>query len=86
MSRTLVSILPVWVAVAVAAGLAMALASPGEFMQWAPVLLSGGLLLSFAIQLVLTGKQGLVTRLMVTASGSILILAAATGVALLLAH
>lgn len=70
----------VWGVVAVGAVLAMVLAPAGERLQWFPIVLATATILSFCVQLALDSKVGFVNRLMVTLTGSVLILAVATGV------
>lgn len=85
MSRTLATALPVWVVVT-AAAVAVALLVPRE--QWwgiLPAIAAGAMLLTFAIQVSLQSKDGLVTRMLVTVTGVFLVLAAASVVTLLVA-
>ncbi len=85
MSRTIATALPVWVVVA-AAAIVVAVFVPRE-LWWGilPVIAGGAMLLTFAIQVSLQSKDGLVTRMLVTVSGVFVLLAAASLVTLALA-
>jgi hypothetical protein len=85
-SRQNASIIGVWVLVVVGAVLVGVLARPTDYVGWMPLVLGVGMLAAFAIQLPLRAVDGLVTRLAVTASGSIVLLAIATGVLWLVAQ
>ena len=74
------SVVVTWLAVAVGAVLASILPPPGESLEWFPIVLAGGLLLSFCVQLSLDSKHGFVDRLMASVGGSVVMLAIATGV------
>jgi hypothetical protein len=79
----LASAVPIWVLVAVAA-LVIALATPGrEYFTWIPITLAASIILTFAVQLSLRRKEGLVSRLTLSAVGSLVILGIATVVLLL---
>lgn len=81
---SLYTVTPVWVLVALAAGLILFLAPPVEHLLWLSVTLAAGTILSFCIQLGLDRKEGLVNRVMASLGGSIVVLAIATGVSALL--
>ena len=49
-------------------------------LTWLPLVLAGCVLLTFAIQLALQRKEGLVTRMMASLGGALVILAVATAV------
>ena len=76
--------MPVWLATAVAA-IIVGLTAGDAFLTWLPVVLAGTLLLTFAIQLILSRKEELVTRMIFSIGGSLVILVIAT-VALALVH
>jgi hypothetical protein len=84
MAWQLRSVIPVWVialAGAVVVGvLAPKTSSPGAYLTWLPIVLAGSVLITFAIQLALQRKEGLVTRLMASLGGALIILAVATAV------
>jgi hypothetical protein len=73
-SRT---ILPVWLATA-AAAIVVGITAGDAFLTWLPVVLAGALLLTFAIQLILSRKEQLVTRMIFSLGGALVILIVAT--------
>ncbi len=78
MTTQLRTVIPVWVASALAA-VFIALATPADqYLQWLPIAMAAALLLTFCIQLAIVQKEGLVHRVMLSAVGAILILGAAT--------
>ncbi|MBK4348246.1 hypothetical protein [Lacisediminihabitans changchengi] len=79
------SAIPVWAVVAVGALLVLLLASGGQRLVWMPIVLIVGVLGTFVIQLGLDQKVGLVNRVIVSLSGSVVILGLATTVVPLLA-
>jgi hypothetical protein len=83
MSRTIATALPVWLAVA-AAVLVVALLMPSE-QWWAvlPAIAGGAMIMTFVIQVSLQSKDGLVMRMLVTVTGAILLLMAASVATLL---
>ena len=84
MAWQLRSVIPVWVialAGAIVVGvLAPSTSSTGAALTWLPIVLAGCVLLTFAIQLALQRKDGLVTRMMASLGGALVILAVATAV------
>lgn len=76
MSRT---ILPVWLTT-LALVVVVAVAAGASYLTWLPVVLAGVVLLTFAIQLVLSRKEQLVTRMIFSIGGALVILLVATGV------
>lgn len=76
MSRT---ILPVWLATLVLAILVGVVAGPG-YLTWMPLVLAFIVLLTFMIQLILSRKEQLVTRMIFSIGGALVILVVATGV------
>ena len=85
-SRQRASVYAVWVLVAAGALLVALLMPPAEAIGWLPIVLGLGMLVAFAAQIALRTVEGLVNRLAVTASGSIVLLALATGVLWLVAQ
>lgn len=83
MSRTIATALPVWLAVA-AAVLVVALVLPSD-QWWAvlPAIAGGAMIMTFVIQVSLQSKDGLVMRMLVTVTGAILLLIAASVATLL---
>ena len=74
MSRT---ILPVWLTT-LAAAIVVGITAGDAFLTWLPLVLAGVLLLTFAIQLVLSRKEELVTRMIFSIGGALVILVIAT--------
>lgn len=74
MSRT---ILPVWLTT-LAAAIVVGITAGDAYLTWLPVVLAGVLLLTFAIQLVLSRKEELVTRMIFSIGGALVILVVAT--------
>ena len=72
------SAIPVWVLVAAAAVAVGVLAPHASRIGWLPLVLFGGVIATFVIQLALDEKVGLVNRVMMSLGGSVVILAVAT--------
>lgn len=84
MTRTVATALPVWLAV-VAAVVVAAFTLPSD--QWwnvLPVIAAGAMIMMFVIHVSLQSKDGLVMRMLVTVTGAILLLIAASVVTLLI--
>jgi hypothetical protein len=79
----LASILPVWVIVVIGIVLVAILVEPTGYYRWLSILLALAILVSFALQLALSQKDGLVLRLTISVGGSVILLAGATAVLLL---
>jgi hypothetical protein len=75
-SRT---ILPVWLTT-LALVLAGGLLAGAAYLTWMPLVLAFIVLLTFTIQLILSRKEELVTRMIFSIGGALVILALATGV------
>ena len=73
-SRT---ILPVWLTT-LAAAIVVGIIAGDAFLTWMPLVLAGVVLLTFAIQLALSRKEELVTRMIFSIGGALVILVAAT--------
>jgi hypothetical protein len=88
MAWSLRSVVPVWVlalAGAVVVGvLAPASGRSATSLTWLPIVLAGSVLVTFAIQLALQRKEGLVIRMMASLGGALVICALATGILALL--
>ena len=80
MSRT---ILPVWLTT-IALAVVVGVVARETFMTWLPVALAAVVLLTFVIQLLLSRKEELVTRMIFSIGGALVILVAATVVLALL--
>ncbi|HWM33592.1 MAG TPA: hypothetical protein VNR36_05080 [Pseudolysinimonas sp.] len=76
MSRT---ILPVWLTTLVLA-IGVGVLAGAAYLTWLPLVLAFIVLLTFAIQLILSRKEQLVTRMIFSIGGALVILAVATGV------
>jgi hypothetical protein len=79
-ARTLAirSVLPVWVLVAAGAIIVGFFAPHGQALAWLPIVLAGGVLITFCLQLATEEKNGLVNRVVTSLAGSIIILMIAT--------
>lgn len=84
MAGSLRSVIPVWVA-AVVGAIAVAVFAPSAPLTWLPVVMAALVLLTFAIQLSLARKEGLVERMMASLGGALLVLVVATVVLAVLA-
>jgi hypothetical protein len=69
----------VWLAVVVGAVLVGVFAADAAF-TWLPVVMAGAILATFAIQLALQRKEGLVSRVAASVGGAVVLLAVATGI------
>ena len=79
------SVIPVWVLVAAGAVLVGLFVPRPDAYGWLVLVLFGGVLVTFVVQLGLDEKQGLVNRVMASLGGSVVILALATATYALLA-
>ena len=84
MAWSLRSVVPVWV-IALAGAIVVGVVVPpgsdaGAFLTWLPIVLAGSVLITFAIQLALQRKEGLVIRMMASLGGALVICAVATGI------
>ena len=84
MAWQLRSVIPVWL-IALAGAIVVGVLAPktsssGTAITWLPIVLAGCVLITFAIQLALQRKEGLVTRMMASLGGALVILAVATAV------
>jgi hypothetical protein len=66
--------------VVVGAVLVGLLAVPAEYLTWLPMVLGVAVLVTFSIQLAIVRRDGLVTRVMVSVGGSVVILFLATAI------
>jgi MFS-type transporter involved in bile tolerance (Atg22 family) len=80
MSWQWLSIIVVWLLVALGAVLVGVMSPRDEYLTWLPIVLAGAIVLTFCIQLGIRRKEGFVTRVMASVVVSVLILAAATAV------
>jgi hypothetical protein len=77
-ARFPISVIPVWVLVALGAVLVGLFVPHAAALGWLTVVLFGGVLVTFVTQIGLDEKQGLVNRVMASLGGSVVILAVAT--------
>ncbi len=82
MSRTIATALPVWLAVVIAVVIVALLLPSDEWWAVLPAIAGGAMIMTFIIQVSLQSKDGLVMRMLVTVTGAILLLIAASVVAL----
>ncbi|MCW4386123.1 hypothetical protein OH146_10095 [Salinibacterium sp. SYSU T00001] len=73
------SVVVVWVVVVAGAVLTVIFAKEDARLQWFPIVLAISTILSFCLQLALDSKVGFVNRLSASVTGSVVILAASTG-------
>lgn len=71
------SVVPVWIAAAVAA-VVVGVVAPTAALTWLPVAMAGAILLTFAIQLAVSRKEGLASRIVASLGGALVVLALAT--------
>jgi hypothetical protein len=83
MTWSLRSVIPVWV-VALAGAVAVGVFAASASLTWLPIVLAGSVLVTMAIQLALQRKEGLVTRMMASLGGALVICALASGILALL--
>ena len=77
MPSSLRSVIPVWV-VALLGALVVGFVAPDAAFVWLPVVMAGSILLTFVIQLGLSRKEGLVSRIVASLAGALVILVVAT--------
>jgi len=79
MTWSLRSVIPVWV-VALLGVVAVGVFAASRSLTWIPIVLAASVLVTMAIQLALQRKEGLVTRMMASLGGALVICAVATGI------
>ena len=79
MAWSLRSVIPVWV-VALAGAVVVAVFAASAALTWLPIVLAGSALVTMAIQLALQRKEGLVTRMIASLGGALVICALASGI------
>ena len=77
MPTSLFSVIPVWLAALVGV-VAVAIVAPGSAFVWLPVVMAVVILLTFVIQLGVSRKEGLVSRIVASLAGALGILVVAT--------
>jgi len=83
MAWSLRSVIPVWL-VALVGAVAVGVFAASASLTWLPIVLAGSVLVTMAIQLALQRKEGLVTRMMASLGGALVICALASGILALL--
>jgi len=83
MAWSLRSVIPVWL-VALAGAVAVGVFAASASLTWLPIVLAASVLVTMAIQLALQRKEGLVTRMMASLGGALVICALASGILALL--
>lgn len=61
------------------------LAPATQYLDWLPIVLAAGILVTFSVQLAAVQKEGLVNRVMASLGGSLVILAIASAILSLIA-
>jgi hypothetical protein len=56
--------------------------APSGYFRWLSIVMAGVILITFAIQLALPSKEGLVLRMMASIGGAVIVLAIGTAVLL----
>ncbi len=79
MAWQLRSVIPVWV-VALVGAIVVGVLAASTALTWLPIVLAGCVLVSFVIQLALQRRDGLVTRMLASLGGALVILAVATAI------
>jgi len=74
---SLFSVIPVWVA-ALAGAVVVGVVAPDSAFVWLPVVMAAAILLTFVIQLGVSRKEGLVSRIVASLAGALGILVVAT--------
>lgn len=74
------SVIPVWALMVVGSILVGFLVPPANYLEWLSIVMAGGILITFSIQLAAVQKEGLVNRVMASLGGSLVILAIASGI------
>lgn len=77
MASSVRSVVPVW-ALAAAGAIAVGVVEPTEALIWLPVVMAGSVLVTFAIQLGVSRKEGFAARIVASLGGALAILAIAT--------
>ncbi len=78
MARLIASVVPVWVLALGGAIVVAVLAAPS--LTWLPIVLAVCVLVTFAVQLAVARKEGLVTRMIASIGGAVVIAGLATAI------
>ncbi|HXR45067.1 MAG TPA: hypothetical protein VN759_09690 [Pseudolysinimonas sp.] len=78
MPRLIASVVPVWVLALAGAVIVGVLAAPS--LTWLPIVLAVCVLVTFAVQLAVARKEGLVTRMIASIGGAVVIVGLATAI------
>jgi hypothetical protein len=79
------SVIPVWMLMVVGAILVGVFAPAAHYLDWLPIVMAAGILVTFSVQLAAVQKEGLVNRVMASLGGSLVILAIASAILSLIA-
>jgi len=85
MTRTVATALPVWLAVVVATVVAAFTLPSDQWWNALPVIAAAATIVMFVIQVSLQSKDGFVTRMLVTVTGTVVLLAIASAATALVA-
>lgn len=80
MTSRLSSILPVWIVVGVGVLLIGLLSPSSRYFGWLAIALAASVLLTFIMQLALPQKEGLVSRMMASIGGAVVLVLIGTAV------
>lgn len=80
MTWQILSVLPVWVASVIAAVIIGAVSPPDERVTWLAIAFAAAIIVTFFIQLAIQRKEGFVLRAIASVSGSVIVLAVASGI------
>ncbi|MDM4763769.1 hypothetical protein QT381_12195 [Galbitalea sp. SE-J8] len=75
------SIAPIWALAALGAALVLVLRPVEGVLTWFPIVLALATIAAFLVQLGIRRREGFVTRVMVSVTGAVVVLGAATAVA-----
>jgi hypothetical protein len=78
--RELKTVIPVWVLVIVGAVLTGVYSPVDQYPTWLSIVLVAGILATFCLQLAIVRKEGLVTRVIASLGGSVVILGLTTAI------
>lgn len=78
MTQRLSSIVPVWIIVAVGILLVGLLSPSTRYFGWLAIVLAASVILTFILQLALPQKEGLVSRMMASVGGAVVLVVIGT--------
>ncbi len=80
MTWQILSVVPVWIASAVAAVIIGTIGAPEKHVTWLAITLAAAVIATFLIQLGIHRKDGFLLRVFASIGGSVIVLALATGI------